>query len=289
MAGADTPPATAGNPLVKRIITGVVLIIVALAAVRFGGIGFTALVAAATLVMFAEWAVMHRLGRMVMRAGLAILAGVIMLMTLGRLNEALLLIGFGAMILGVFAATLGSKPATSGTPRGQIDSIGGRFAAAGMLYCGLPAVSLIWLRGLTLGLEAVIFLLLCVWAADIIAFFTGRALGGPKLAPSISPNKTWSGAIGGVVGAIVIAGGAAAVWLTGLGGKGFAYFFALAGGLAVLSVLGDLLESGLKRRAGVKDSGNSLPGHGGVMDRLDGLVPVAIAGAGVFAATGWAG
>jgi phosphatidate cytidylyltransferase len=289
LAGAETPPATAGSPLLKRIITAVVLIIVAIAAVRYGGSGFTALVAAATLVMFAEWAVMHRLGRLVMRAGLAVLAGVIMLMALGRLNEALLLTGFGAIILGVFAATLGSKPATVGTSRGRVDSIGGRFAASGILYCGLPAVSLIWLRGLTLGLEAVIFLLLCVWAADIIAFFTGRALGGPKLAPAISPNKTWSGAIGGVVGAIVIAGGAAALWLTGLGGKGFGYFFALAGGLAVLSVLGDLLESGLKRRAGVKDSGTLLPGHGGVMDRLDGLVPVAIAGAGVFALTGWAG
>ncbi len=289
MAGADTPPARAGNLLLKRIMTGVVLIVVALAAVRFGGSGFTALIAVATLIMFAEWAVMHRLGRLVMRAGLAILAGVIMLMALGRLNEALLLTGFGAMILGVFAATLGGKPAAAATLRGQIDAIGGRLAAAGILYCGLPAVSLIWLRGLPLGLEAVIFLLLCVWAADIVAFFTGRALGGPKLAPAISPNKTWSGAIGGVIGAIVIAGGAAAVWLTGLGGKGFAYFFALAGALAVLSVLGDLLESGLKRRAGVKDSGNLLPGHGGVMDRLDGLVPVAIAGAAVFALTGWAG
>lgn len=289
MAGADTPPARAGNPLLKRIMTGVVLIVVALAAVRFGGSGFTALIAVATLIMFAEWAVMHRLGRLVMRAGLAILAGVIMLMALGRLNEALLLTGFGAMILGVFAATLGGKPAAAATLRGQIDAIGGRLAAAGILYCGLPAIALIWLRGLTLGLEAVIFLLLCVWAADIVAFFTGRALGGPKLAPAISPNKTWSGAIGGVVGAIVIAGGAAAVWLTGLGGKGFGYFFALAGALAVLSVLGDLLESGLKRRAGVKDSGNLLPGHGGVMDRLDGLVPVAIAGAAVFALTGWAG
>jgi phosphatidate cytidylyltransferase len=289
LAGADTPPARAGNLLLKRIMTGVVLIVVALAAVRFGGSGFTALIAVATLIMFAEWAVMHRLGRLVMRAGLAILAGVIMLMALGRLNEALLLTGFGAMILGVFAATLGGKPAAAATLRGQIDAIGGRLAAAGILYCGLPAIALIWLRGLPLGLEAVIFLLLCVWAADIVAFFTGRALGGPKLAPAISPNKTWSGAIGGVIGAIVIAGGAAAVWLTGLGGKGFAYFFALAGALAVLSVLGDLLESGLKRRAGVKDSGNLLPGHGGVMDRLDGLVPVAIAGAAVFALTGWAG
>ncbi len=275
MAGADTPSAAAGNPLVKRVITGVVLIIVALAAVRFGGIGFTALIAVATLVMFAEWAVMHRIGRGVRLAGLGLLAAVIVAMSLLAPAEAVMALAAGAGLLGLFASRL-QKGA-------------GFWTAAGLLYAGLPAVSLIWLRGLPLGLQAVIFLLLCVWSADIVAFFTGRALGGPKLAPSISPNKTWSGAIGGVVGAMLIAGGAAAVWLAGLQGKGFGLFFALAGGLAVLSVLGDLLESGLKRRAGVKDSGTSLPGHGGVMDRLDGLVPVAIAGAVVFALTGWAG
>jgi phosphatidate cytidylyltransferase len=275
LAGADTPSAAAGNPLVKRVITGVVLIIVALAAVRFGGIGFTALIAVATLVMFAEWAVMHRIGRGVRLAGLGLLAAVIVAMSLLAPAEAVMALAAGAGLLGLFASRL-QKGA-------------GFWTAAGLLYAGLPAVSLIWLRGLPLGLQAVIFLLLCVWSADIVAFFTGRALGGPKLAPSISPNKTWSGAIGGVVGAMLIAGGAAAVWLAGLQGKGFGLFFALAGGLAVLSVLGDLLESGLKRRAGVKDSGTSLPGHGGVMDRLDGLVPVAIAGAVVFALTGWAG
>ena len=275
MAGADTPPAAAGNPLVKRIITGVVLIIVALVAVRFGGLGFTALIAVATLIMFAEWAVMHRIGRGLRLAGLGLLAAVIAALAVVAPAEAVMALAAGAGLLGLFASRL-QKGA-------------GFWTAAGLLYAGLPAVALIWLRGLPLGLEAVIFLLLCVWAADIVAFFTGRALGGRKLAPSISPNKTWSGAIGGVVGAIVIAGGAAAVWLAELDGKGFGYFFALAGGLAILSVLGDLFESGLKRRAGVKDSGTLLPGHGGVMDRLDGLVPVAVAAAAVFALTGWAG
>ena len=275
MAGADTPPAAAGNSLIKRIITGVVLIIVALVAVRFGGIGFTALIAVATLIMFAEWAVMHRIGRGLRLAGLGLLAAVIAALAVVAPAEAVMALAAGAGLLGLFASRL-QKGA-------------GFWTAAGLLYAGLPAVSLIWLRGLPLGLEAVIFLLLCVWAADIVAFFTGRALGGRKLAPSISPNKTWSGAIGGVVGAIIIAGGAAAVWLAELDGKGFGYFFALAGGLAILSVLGDLFESGLKRRAGVKDSGTLLPGHGGVMDRLDGLVPVAVAAAAVFALTGWAG
>jgi phosphatidate cytidylyltransferase len=294
LAGADTPPAAARKTLAKRVVTGVVLIIIALAAVRFGGIGFNALIAAATLIMFAEWSVMHRLGRAIRLAGLTLLAGVIFLIQMVSTGEVVMTLAAGAVVLGLFAGGYGATGTGdhdgSNSERDLFVSRRDAFnTIAGVLYCGLPAISLIWLRGLTLGLEAVIFLLLCVWAADIVAFFTGRALGGPKLAPAISPNKTWSGAIGGVVGAIVIAGGAAAVWLTGLGGKGFAYFFALAGGLAVLSVLGDLLESGLKRRAGVKDSGTLLPGHGGVMDRLDGLVPVAIAGAGVFALTGWAG
>ncbi|RZM10732.1 MAG: phosphatidate cytidylyltransferase, partial [Sphingomonas sp.] len=108
-----------------------------------------------------------------------------------------------------------------------------------------------------------------VWACDIGAFFTGRTLGGPKLAPVISPNKTWSGLIGGVV----LASAVAAVLHVQYG---LPMRMTLATPvLAVLAQMGDLHESWLKRVAGVKDSGNILPGHGGVMDRLDGLVPVA--------------
>ena len=273
LAGADV------NPLLLRIVTGLVLVVVALAAVWYGGTFFTARVAAATLLMFAEWAVMHGLSRGVRLAGLALLAGVIVLLQLVTAGEALMTLGAGAALLGVFAARL------AGTARNSM----GRMSAAGILYCGLPAVALVWVRGLSLGLEATIFLLVCVWSADIIAFFVGRGVGGPKLAPAISPNKTWSGAIGGVVGAMLVAGGLAIAYLAHVQGHGAWKFIAVAGGLAGLSVLGDLFESHLKRRAGVKDSGTILPGHGGVMDRLDGLVPVAVAGAGVFAATGWAG
>jgi phosphatidate cytidylyltransferase len=108
------------------------------------------------------------------------------------------------------------------------------------------------------------------------------------LAPSISPNKTWAGAIGGVLGAMLVTTGLA-MWHFGAGNGGMVgLFVGFAGLLAALSVNGDLLESYLKRRAGVKDSGNILPGHGGVMDRLDGLVPVAVVGAGLFAITGLA-
>jgi phosphatidate cytidylyltransferase len=204
-----------------------------------------------------------------------LLAGVIVLMQLVSPGEAVVALAGGAGLLGLFA--------------GRMSRGAGFWTAAGLLYAGLPAVSLIWVRGLSLGLAATVFLLVCVWATDIVAYFAGRAIGGPRLAPSISPNKTWAGAIGGILGAMVIGGGMAAAYLAGFGGIKAGYFFGLAGALAGLSVLGDLLESGLKRRAGVKDSGNILPGHGGVMDRLDGLVPVAVAGAVVFALTGWAG
>lgn len=282
MAGAGT------NPLLLRVATGVVLVVVALGAVWQGGMLFTALVAAAVLLMFAEWSVMHRLPRFVRLAGLVVVGGIVLLAAIGRFNEALLLTGFGAVIVGM--AAFGYRPvADAGRPYGNAEKGARRAAAIGVLYCALPAIALIWVRGLTLGLAATVFLLVCVWSADIVAYFVGRSLGGPKLAPAISPNKTWSGAIGGVIGAMLVAGGIAVAYLASMQGQGAWRFIAIAGGLAMLSVLGDLYESHLKRRAGVKDSGTILPGHGGVMDRLDGLVPVAIAGAAIFAITGWAG
>ena len=146
----------------------------------------------------------------------------------------------------------------------------------GFFYCLLPAVALLWIReraeyqGIGQGFDLLIWVFLVVWSTDIGAYFAGRAIGGPKLAPSVSPNKTIAGLIGGVVSAAVMAG----AWV---------YYVRLPASLLWLSVplavsaqLGDLFESGLKRRAGVKDSGTWLPGHGGLLDRLDGLVPVAI-------------
>lgn len=263
------------SPLGLRIATGLVLVAMALVAVWLGEQVFTALVAAGALVMFAEWAVMHRLGRGLRFAGLVLLAAVMALVSLVDIGETVMALGGGAGLLGVFA--------------GRLRKGAGFWTAAGVLYCGLPAVALIWVRGLALGLEAVVFLLVCVWATDVCAYFAGRSIGGPRLAPRISPAKTWSGAFGGVLGAMLVAGGLAAGWLASVQGQKAGLFVGLAGLMAVLAILGDLAESAMKRRTGVKDSGSLLPGHGGVLDRLDGLVPVAIAGAGVFAVTGWAG
>lgn len=146
----------------------------------------------------------------------------------------------------------------------------------GFLYCLLPAVALLWIReraeyeGIGQGFDLLIWVFLVVWSTDIGAYFAGSAIGGPKLAPSISPNKTIAGLVGGVVSATLIAG--AWVYYVHLP----AQLLWLAVPFAVAAQLGDLFESGLKRRAGVKDSGTWLPGHGGLLDRLDGLVPVAV-------------
>jgi phosphatidate cytidylyltransferase len=148
--------------------------------------------------------------------------------------------------------------------------------AYGFIYCLLPALSLLWIReraeyqGIGSGFDLLIWVFLVVWSTDIGAYFAGRAIGGPKLAPSISPNKTVAGLVGGVGSAILLAG----PWASFV--KLPSPLLWLAAPFAVAAQIGDLFESGLKRRAGVKDSGTWLPGHGGLLDRLDGLVPVAV-------------
>lgn len=255
------------GPLTTRILTGSVLIVMAVAAVWYGGVAFTALVALAVLLMFAEWAVMHGLPRLIRLGGLAILAATVFLATYGPATQALLALGGGALILGLFARRLAP----------------GRFAwiVGGMLYCGLPAIALIVLRAEPSGVMLTVWTLAIVWATDIFAFFAGKAIGGPKLAPAISPNKTWAGLAGGVLGAAATSYAVANYFEMSLPIKQYAV---IAGALlAVVAQGGDLFESWMKRRAGTKDSGRLLPGHGGVLDRLDGLVPVAVLSALGFA------
>ncbi|MGE0753958.1 MAG: phosphatidate cytidylyltransferase [Alphaproteobacteria bacterium] len=140
---------------------------------------------------------------------------------------------------------------------------------AGMFYVSIPCASLVWLRGLHNGMELVLYVMGCVVATDIGAYFAGRQFGQHKLAPAISPGKTWEGLGGGMLAAGIVGG--IAQLLT--------YFPAsIAGGvllgmtLAVVAQCGDLFESWIKRRAGVKDSGTLIPGHGGLLDRIDGLI-----------------
>jgi phosphatidate cytidylyltransferase len=148
--------------------------------------------------------------------------------------------------------------------------------AAGVGYAAvLLFAPIILRRDPALGFAAIAFLFAVVWATDIAAYFSGRAFGGPKLWPAVSPKKTWAGAIGGTLGAI--AAGVLTVKLFGLSVAPM--LLLVAGFLSVLAQAGDLLESAIKRRFGAKDAGSIIPGHGGVMDRLDGFLTAAAAAA----------
>jgi phosphatidate cytidylyltransferase len=157
--------------------------------------------------------------------------------------------------IGIFAASLREGEKTVWT-------------YAGIPYVAFPVLSLVMLRhNETWGIHAIMWLLLVVWATDSFAYFTGRAIGGPKLSPRFSPSKTWAGLLGGMAGASAVSAIYAQAMLVPV--------FPLAITAAVLAVcaqIGDVFESALKRHFGIKDSGNLIPGHGGVMDRVDGLV-----------------
>ncbi|HTN95919.1 MAG TPA: phosphatidate cytidylyltransferase, partial [Nordella sp.] len=144
---------------------------------------------------------------------------------------------------------------------------------SGVAYVGLPAMAFVILRGENQsGMLAIMWLFAVVWAADICAYFAGRIIGGPKLAPRISPKKTWAGLVGAIAGGA--AAGAAVAYGAGL--ADLVFLGLLGGALAIVEQLGDLFESALKRHYGVKDSGRLIPGHGGVLDRVDGLVAASL-------------
>lgn len=262
------------SDLVTRFAAGVAMIAVACTAIYVGGWLFRALAAVATAVMIVEWGDMHRVRRAWSYFTAALLTVAVLAATqrfypVGQIDtvggaEAVDAATFGDVWL-CLAAVLGAAVvATLLTRRPTM--------GWACLYVGAPAVALIvleWAR-----FDLVFWAMLVTWSTDIFAYFAGRGIGGPKLAPKISPNKTWAGLIGGVTGAAVV--GAVAAWQFGLA-QDLAVFLWLGAPLAVLAQLGDLYESREKRRQGVKDSGSLLPGHGGVLDRLDGLLPVALA------------
>ncbi|HWK66808.1 MAG TPA: phosphatidate cytidylyltransferase [Rhizobiaceae bacterium] len=264
MSDSDDPQSSAPRRLSNlqvRTVSSVVLIVAVLGVTWLGGTPFAILAAAISGAIFYEWTGMSR-GESSTRhhTVAAVLLGAVLILLVLGVEEKLVVAATAVAIL---------LSALDGRVRGQ-----GLGTTVGLSYAALSGVSLALLRdGDSNGLAAILFLFATVWATDIMAYFVGRSLGGPKLAPAISPGKTWSGAIGGALGG-VLAGTAAAA---ATGHSDLIPGAAVALVLSVVSQVGDLFESWIKRRRGVKDSSQLIPGHGGVMDRVDGLVAAAFA------------
>jgi phosphatidate cytidylyltransferase len=233
---------------------------IALGVVIAGGWIFALFVGVMVALMAHEWSRLSevRFGRAYARlAGAVVLGaglGATALTVLGRPDAALACVAAAALGTGLIAWTRGRAAV---------------WTSVGVILVGLPAIALVWLRSLPdIGLSALLWLLMVVWATDSAAYLVGRRVGGARLAPSISPGKTWAGLGGGVIGASV----ASVIVAWALGSERLVHAAGLGAGFAVIAQLGDLAESMLKRRAGVKDSGSLIPGHGGVLDRVDGLL-----------------
>jgi phosphatidate cytidylyltransferase len=250
-------PAATGfrwGDLRKRVISAVLLAPLALACLWLGGWWWAALLALAAGGLAVEWVRLCG-GRLASPEG-----GVVPLAVLAAGAAAMFdqeLLSLGVVAGGFLLAWL----------------LGGRASpAAGVPYVGLAMVALAWLRGDgEAGRDNVLFLVLVVWASDIGAYAAGRLVGGPKLAPRVSPSKTWAGAAGGLLAAMAV-GGLAALALRG---GALPPALPVAAGIGIAAQLGDLLESAVKRHYGVKDSGGLIPGHGGLLDRLDGVLTAA--------------
>ena len=234
--------------LLQRITVGILLIVVAVLELWLGGSALWVLATVAGLIMAGEWAGLTRGEdqRKLVQYAMCIPLALMSPLAAGPSIVALAAIAGALLFVLILTRNL--------------------WLASGMAYVGLPIMALLWIREQDHGLLLAFWGLSVVWATDIGAFFAGRSFGGPKVAPAISPNKTWSGVIGGMVAAALL-GSALASYLD------LPVRLALASpGLALLAQVGDFFESWMKRRAGVKDSGTILPGHGGVLDRLDGVV-----------------
>lgn len=248
-----------GHDFRLRLAAGLAMGAVALGVTLAGVMPFAVLVLLVALFVSWEWA------RLVHGAE----AGTVAAVLIGTTALAAILAAVGLVGLGLLTLPIGAiLAALLSLGRNSV------FSALGVFYAGLPAVVLIWLRSdAWYGLLAVVFLVAIVVTADTAGFVAGRLLGRAKLWPAVSPNKTWAGLIGAVAASAVIG---CLFWFA-VPGASAARLAATGAVLALVAQAGDLAESALKRRFGAKDSGTIIPGHGGVMDRVDGLVAAAAA------------
>jgi len=247
--------------LSTRIIAAAVLIPLAIAIAYAGGWLWTALVTLAAIGLYVEWLMVvgATAEKRVVATGVAALAVAGFSLAIGRIDAALAVLAMGLVAVALMT------------------SVRRNWAAAGILYAGVAEIASVLLRhDAVKGFVALVFVLLIVWVTDSGGYFAGRGIGGPKLWPRVSPKKTWAGAVGGLVASLAVA---CAFAVLDLGKAG--PLLTISGVLSVVSQLGDLFESAVKRRFGVKDSSQIIPGHGGLLDRLDGFV-AAVAFAALF-------
>lgn len=247
-----------------RVLSGLVLLGPVSAAVWFGGAVFLVLLVLAAIVMSGEWVRLLRSDRA--KASGAILAGsTSALLILQQIDSHVTsLMALVAITLLVLVFSILTRRRAS-------------IVAGGLMYIGLPLWSAQWIRQIDGGLYIIIFIFLSVWGTDIFAMLVGKTIGGPKLAPQISPNKTWSGLVGGMIGAMV--GGAITVLIYQIANDvtvSFGGALTVSALIAIIAQAGDLFESSIKRHHDIKDSGSIIPGHGGILDRVDGMVSALI-------------
>jgi phosphatidate cytidylyltransferase len=266
-AGADVAAENGdARNFTRRIVSALVLAPIAILVAYFGGWLFLCVCAIAAGIILWEWSGLLAAGGdlRVLAPGLITLAIAALLTGAGAPGGAFGVIAFGALLAGMFVAVWPRHYPASNSPA---------WGAAGVVYAGVALVPPAALRAdAEFGFAALLFLFAIVWATDVLAYLTGRALGGPLLWPQLSPKKTWAGAIGGLVGGVV-AGIPVAYASVGTGSVAAGV---LAVVLSIVAQSGDLFESAVKRRFGAKDAGSLIPGHGGVMDRLDGFVAAAL-------------
>jgi phosphatidate cytidylyltransferase len=255
--GQAAPAADQGSRnLMLRVIAALVLAPAAIVIAWLGGWLWTTLVTLAAIGLYVEWLMIVGMAReaRVVTSGAVALAISGLGLAAGRVDASLL-----ALALGLAAVALLSPQRRS-------------WIATGFCYAAAAQMASVLLRlDQTNGVVALILVLLVVWVTDIGGYFAGRGIGGPKLWPRVSPRKTWAGAVGGFAASLAVAAGFAAF---GLGKTG--PLLLLGALLSIASQLGDLFESAVKRRFGVKDSSHIIPGHGGLMDRLDGFVAAVV-------------
>jgi phosphatidate cytidylyltransferase len=257
--GEAAPAAVAeqgSRNLLMRVGAALVLAPIAVAIAYAGGWLWTVLVTVTVIGLYLEWLAIVGAARQmrVVVPGVVGLAIAGCCLAFGRIDASLVLLALGFAGVALFSPERRGWTAT-----------GFGYAAAAQMASVLVRLDQLW------GFVALILIFLVVWVTDIGGYFAGRGIGGPKLWPRVSPNKTWAGAVGGFAASLVVAAGFA---VFGLGRTG--PLLVLGAALSTVSQFGDLFESAVKRRFGVKDSSHIIPGHGGLLDRLDGFVAAVV-------------